>query len=393
MGEPVDVEREDVPEERRRPRLVRALGCPLTAALASVLAHSAPGAVESLYSRGLYPHIARLVAVPSGWLADVAPDGPALLATRVSLGELLLAATVAGAILLLVRALRRGLVPLLSTALLLLGAAAWAFLGLWGLNYAREPLSARLGLDPGPPAEGQLFSMALRFGNELERGLDALGPDWADGVDFADEARRAWASAVQEEPSLGHATEPTVVAPLASPLLAAAGITGIFGPFSQEAHVVGGLVPLDRGFGACHEIAHLQGWAREDEANFLAYRVAVRHGSEALGVCGHAGALRHTLRALRKENRVLWSVAVDALDERILALFEGRRVHWEARRNERVSEAASRVNDAYLRTNAQADGIASYGRMVDLLAAEQRAQGASATVGTDGWNEREERNR
>ncbi|MEL6714907.1 MAG: DUF3810 family protein [Planctomycetota bacterium] len=296
-----DGEAERALEDGQRPALLRSLGCPLSAALASVLAHSAPGAVEALYSQGLYPRIARLVAAPSGWLAGVAPDGPALAVTRVSLGELLLAATVAAAVYLLVRALRRGLAPLLSTALLLLGTAAWAFLGLWGLNYAREPLSARLGLEPGPPAEGQLFSMALRYGNELERGLDALGPEWSDGVDFAAEARLAWARAVREEPTLGHATEPTVVAPLASPLLAAAGITGIFGPFSQEAHVVGGLVPLDRGFGACHEIAHLQGWAREDEANFLAYRVAVQHGSDALAVCGHAGAAAHAARAPARE--------------------------------------------------------------------------------------------
>jgi hypothetical protein len=35
-----------------------------------------------------------------------------------------------------------------------------------------------------------------------------------------------------------------------------------------------------------------------------------------------------------------------------------------------VSEVASRANDIYLKTNAQEDGVKSYGRMIDLLIAE-----------------------
>jgi len=36
-----------------------------------------------------------------------------------------------------------------------------------------------------------------------------------------------------------------------------------------------------------------------------------------------------------------------------------------------------RVNDAYLKTQGQADGVRSYGRMVDLLLAERRTAGAA----------------
>ncbi|MEI3307330.1 MAG: DUF3810 family protein [Eggerthella lenta] len=40
-----------------------------------------------------------------------------------------------------------------------------------------------------------------------------------------------------------------------------------------------------------------------------------------------------------------------------------------------VSNAA---NDTYLKANNQSDGMRSYGRMVDLLLAEQRAEGEGA---------------
>ena len=36
------------------------------------------------------------------------------------------------------------------------------------------------------------------------------------------------------------------------------------------------------------------------------------------------------------------------------------------------------ANDTYLKANDQADGMRSYGRMVDLLLAEQRAEGEGA---------------
>ena len=38
-----------------------------------------------------------------------------------------------------------------------------------------------------------------------------------------------------------------------------------------------------------------------------------------------------------------------------------------------AAEISSAVNDAYLKANRQEEGVKSYGRMVDLLLAEQRA--------------------
>ena len=40
----------------------------------------------------------------------------------------------------------------------------------------------------------------------------------------------------------------------------------------------------------------------------------------------------------------------------------------------RVSEAATRMNDTYLKMNSQADGVKSYGRMVDLMLSYRRIQ-------------------
>ena len=49
-----------------------------------------------------------------------------------------------------------------------------------------------------------------------------------------------------------------------------------------------------------------------------------------------------------------------------------RAEHW-AQYEGPVQEASNAANDAYLKANNQSDGMRSYGRMVDLLLAEQRA--------------------
>ena len=55
---------------------------------------------------------------------------------------------------------------------------------------------------------------------------------------------------------------------------------------------------------------------------------------------------------------------------------------WQRRYESRLGDVQERVNDAYLKTQGQADGVQSYGRMVDLLLAERRTrpqrQGAEA---------------
>ena len=141
-----------------------------------------------------------------------------------------------------------------------------------------------------------------------------------------------------------------VRAPMASRALTASGISGVFGPHTQECHVAAGLPAVDRGFVACHEIAHAQGWAREDEANFLAWRVTSRASSRALRVSGLALALVHVHGALRRADPALQRDRALALEPAIVALMEERTSFWRGARIESAGRVATAVNDAYLRS-------------------------------------------
>ena len=49
-------------------------------------------------------------------------------------------------------------------------------------------------------------------------------------------------------------------------------------------------------------------------------------------------------------------------------------LYWQEFKDKPVSNAAQKINDAYLKANNQEDGVQSYGRMVDLLLAQFRAE-------------------
>ncbi|MFA9381199.1 MAG: DUF3810 family protein, partial [Acetanaerobacterium sp.] len=56
---------------------------------------------------------------------------------------------------------------------------------------------------------------------------------------------------------------------------------------------------------------------------------------------------------------------------RIKADYADYNLFW-AQYQGAVSEVSVSVNNAYLKANSQADGVQSYGRMVDLLLADYR---------------------
>ncbi|WP_276929276.1 DUF3810 family protein, partial [Herbinix luporum] len=46
--------------------------------------------------------------------------------------------------------------------------------------------------------------------------------------------------------------------------------------------------------------------------------------------------------------------------------------YWAKYEDTVVSTVSNKINDTYLKANAQSDGVKSYGRMVDLLLAKYR---------------------
>jgi len=361
-------------------RVLSTFGPLLLAAVSLALARRFPDWTEAWYSRRAYPVIAEVVAAPAwAWRAlRGGGGGPSL--SELLVVCLALAFVVRGA-----RAARAGVLALASHVIRWGGASVLLFVALWGANHARRPLLESLAW-PAPASTAAtledtanaLVTLAVRARASLSERPDGvvIAP-----ADWAARAASAWQRAGERRALLAGPAGP-VVTPLASPLLVAGRISGVFSPFTGEAHVVGDLPAVSLGFTACHELAHRRGFAREDEANALAFLVGVESEDDYLVHSAATLALAHVLGALRFSDPERWRAVAEALPAPLARDLEDHRRYWARERSDLVrtfGRLATVTNDAYLRGMGAHDGVRSYGRMVDLVLA-WRAHAAAADL-------------
>lgn len=338
-----------------------------------------PAATEQLYSRGLYPWLHRLQTSVS----RLAP---------VSCGELLIVALAGLAVfrgVRFVRSWRRREKPRLEYVLQEASGvallAAWiycVYLGAWAYNYARLPYAHGTGLELRAASAEELDAAAREWLQRAAERRRELSEDAHGVVALSSEFERhaqaiaeAWVRAGELDPRLA-GPPPVLRAASASRLMTAAGITGIYWPFTGEPHV-NVLAPLpQRMFAALHEVAHERGFAREDEANYLAVKVGANSGDRELEYSAALMAFFH-LRSSLSAADFSRSLTLHAeIDPGVLRDIKSIQHFWAAPSAalQTVREVSSAVNDTYLKVQGQTQGVRSYGRMVDLLLAERRAR-------------------
>ena len=340
-----------------------ATGCwlrPLVVVAAVLLAVAPlPAAwIEELYSRGLYLAIQNALTPLTG-------------AAPVALFDLLLAGACGGVAWRWWASIRRaGRGGRLRAALgagwdtaVLLAAVYLVFLLAWGFNYRREPLGAALGFDAARVTPRAVAALA---GESVER-LNAL---------HAPAHRASWSSLDGMPDRLGAAFErvqrqlgitPAAAAgppkrTLLAPYFRRAGIDGMVSPFSLEILVNGAVLPFERPYVVAHEWAHLAGYADESEASFVGWLTCLA-GDDASRYSAWLYLAPQLVRHLGEEerNRVWGALEPGPADDlRAVAARTSEAVPI-VRRN------ASRVYDQYLRANRVESGVASYGKVVDLV--------------------------
>ncbi len=350
---------------------------PLGAALLLQLAATAfPAQVEAQFARGLYPRVA------TGLAALTAP-------LPFSLGEAgiaLVATCVLGAFAALLRRLwrrsgrRRVVLAAAARRLVLLGGIGYAvFLFAWGLNYRRRPFAESGDLTLRPAAAAELVGLARELAADANRWREGRSEDAAGVFRLAAGRDTTFARApggsralAARFPALAGPT-PRPKAAFASPILSRLGVAGIYLPFTAEPLVNATLPEAELPFSASHEIAHAQGFAREDEANFVGYLACRLHPDPEFRYSGALIAGFYALAALdfadRSAARKIETLRSEPVRRDIAAI-----VAWSARYEGPLRQAGERVNDAYLRSQGAREGVRSYGRMVDLLLAESRAR-------------------
>jgi hypothetical protein len=275
--------------------------------------------------------------------------------------------------------LRQAWLPAAANVAAAAGILYLTFLLAWGLNYARQPFAVAAGLDASPPSVAELRAAcadlvqradALREGlPEDPRGVMRLEGGLAGALRRAEAGYRE--AAAVHGVLAGRSSPAKPIA--ASRAFSYLGITGIFFPWTGEPNVNADVPDPDLPFAIAHEMAHARGYAREDEAGYVGYLACRLHPDADFRYSGVLAASVYVLNALwgvdRPAHRDLAGRRSAAVLRDLRALQE-----WSDRYSGRVSRASRSINNAYLRSQGQAEGVRSYGRMVDLLVAERRAR-------------------
>ena len=348
---------------------------PATLALQAYLrAH--PRVTESVYSRQVYPVLSALISPLFGLLPFSAAEAAAALLALWVLW--IIGRSAAGAF-------RRGPVMLLHGGMKLAGAASllfFLFYVMWGFNYYREPLAENMNYRQGAPTAAELTAL---LGGEVAQ-INAIAPQLTyagDGQTTYDggftgmrtqvNAGYGWLTA-GDKPSerlidrVG--ASPKAIYP--SGWLAYTGIEGIFVPFTYEPTVNTDYPLFVLPFTVSHETAHLKGFAREDEANFLAYLACLSNPDIYYRYSGHMNALMYLSNALYRADPDQWRQQMQKLDQRAAADLQAYSA-YVTRHEGKADEISNRINDRYLKAQGQS-GVISYDAFVVLLADRYRTQ-------------------
>lgn len=250
---------------------------------------------------------------------------------------------------------------------------------MWGLNYSRMTFAEISGLAVESSSIDELADLAWDLTHRANDLRDQVPEDDRDVMTLPDDIRdmfhRAhlgYERASEIYPELrGRYGRPKGV--MLSHFWSYTGISGIYFPFTAEANVNTSMPHLMLPATTAHEMAHQRGFAREDEASYIAYLTCTLHPDTDFQYSGVVFALTYTMNTLRKFDPETWREIRMQYCEGVNRDF----ANWQdyiKRYEGPVKRFSTRVNNTYLKANRQEEGVHSYGRMVDLLLAEYRVR-------------------
>lgn len=324
--------------------------------------------IEKIYSKGLYP-------VVIGGLNRVSSTFPFSLFEAVLYMLMLFITAGVGAVVWRWACGRRERVNWSAGALRLLSvvlAGGVLFNLLWGFNYYRLPLADQLGVTVTKHSSAELSSLCERLildANALSSSVarDAHGVMLESGTG-KDVLSRTAPGFLKASESMGLFTD-RYGAPKriwSSTAMSYAGIAGIYSPFTGEANVNGLVTAALFPATAMHEMAHVYGYSREDEANFIAWFTCRLHPDSDFRYSGAVLGLIYGMNALHDADPDEYNRLKAEYSPAVKADLEANREFWK-RYEGPAEKMQDKLNDRYLKANGQKDGVASYGRMVDLL--------------------------
>ncbi|MBL8150795.1 MAG: DUF3810 domain-containing protein [Blastocatellia bacterium] len=328
------------------------------------IASKCPDAVEIHYSRTIYPYIIQTLSLFNRLFFF-------------SLAELVVALTATLITIVIARDIvwiskgRVSYKEFLSCRLLnlseLLATSFLIFLLIWGLNYARRPLSDNLALKKRQMSEKQLEQLCRFLIDQVNRNY-CQPPTEFDSKKMADIYHKIELS-YQQNPELIPLSKVEYGQPkpiISSHIFTLLGISGIYSPFTGEPNFNREQPASELPFSIAHEKAHQRGFALEDEANFIAFLVCIKSSDAYIRYCGYLMAMRHILATFYLIDPEKYKEVVKLIEIGPKEDLRESTAFWNQHHSQ-LTELSEAINNSYLKANRVKSGIDNYDEVVQLL--------------------------
>lgn len=320
-----------------------------------------PEAVESIYSRGLYPWLSSFWRVLLGWVPF-------------SVGDVLYGIVILILIRWLWRIRKTWKNAWKTHALTIVNMVSVAYLLFhinWGLNYYRLRLHEKMGFAT-EYSDADLAAFTERLIKRTNQAHLAVTGDKNVKVsvpypqdDVFDQATGAYESLSASHPCFSFNHRSTKTSLISLPLTYM-GFAGYLNPFTGEAQV-NRLVPMySFPMTTCHEMAHQMGYASESEANFIGFLANVSSSDPYFRYSGYAYALRYCLSSLEKRKEGSSAPYLAKINAGIRANYKESRDFWDGHQTF-LNDGFEAFYDTFLKANSQDDGMEGYSKFVDLM--------------------------
>ncbi len=356
--------------KNKRFLLILVLLLPVQMIIVRILS-SFPQAIEDYYSNGIYPFVSKMMRYAFGWLTF-------------SFGDIMYAVLIilmARAIFLFIKSKARHWKAFLLRTLAIASVVYFSFHLLWGLNYYRLPLHQSLGIaheyttedllaltqkliDKSNALHDQLASNDSTAVEVLTKGSDGEYHAFAK-ADLFKSTLNGYENIKRQFPKLNYPPKSIKTSLLSYPL-SIMGYSGYLNPITNEAQV-NGLVPAHRWpVISCHEQAHQLGFAKENEANFVAVLATLNNDDVYFKYSGSIFALRYCLNDVYRRDEEKGLQLREQLRPGILENYAQSRAFWDEMDNP-LEPFFKYFYSGYLKANNQPEGMKSYSYMVALL--------------------------
>lgn len=254
------------------------------------------------------------------------------------------------------------------------------FMSLFMVQHSAPALADRLGLEVELYSQAQLEEFGYYAAEQVNRLAERVSRNAGGDCDFG--SFRALSQAVEAEYETLAADCPVFDVPRPGPvkqsllggrIMSLVDLAGYYFPWTGESIVSSDVVDSHIPFDIAHERAHALGLGPEAECNFAAW-LALKDSTDArLQYSAWFNAYIYVSNALYRQDREASAALAQTLcdparhDIQVLntslARFEGP-----------LNRAGNAINNAYIKSTGQPDGVRSYGKVVDLLLAYYLAQ-------------------